>query len=289
MRNRLMRLSIIVFFGIAGALAQDQLLKDKLVGKTFVICNFYSEPLLRYDASGNIRHHAQTGDWTTAYFKIEKESVSSSGLELKGRRLALGYDKKKDGLVFFSLEPLSIKVEDLLAGSLNEQKIDELAHQLFVDLKSEPDRVPDYWRDLVSGNVAIDIDEKGHKSYRLKNMARAPQPLPSDAAFVAANSPQGVPIYRVGGKVTRPELLNKRDPEYSELARRLRFEATTVLLLVLGETGEIESIAVIRPAGLGLDESAVQAVKSWTFKPATLDGKPVKVTVSVEVSYSLHY
>ena len=42
-----------------------------------------------------------------------------------------------------------------------------------------------------------------------------------------------------------------------------------------------------RSAGMGLDEKALEAVNKWRFEPATLDGHPVAVQVSVEVSFRL--
>ena len=42
-----------------------------------------------------------------------------------------------------------------------------------------------------------------------------------------------------------------------------------------------------RDVGFGLDDSAVQAVKTWKFDPAKLDGKPVKTAVGVEVNFRL--
>ena len=40
-------------------------------------------------------------------------------------------------------------------------------------------------------------------------------------------------------------------------------------------------------AAFGLDQPAVKAMKRWTFKPGTKDGKPVPVRVSVEMTFTL--
>jgi TonB family protein len=39
---------------------------------------------------------------------------------------------------------------------------------------------------------------------------------------------------------------------------------------------------------MGLDEQAIKAVKTWKFKPATLDGKSVAVQITVEVTFGLY-
>jgi TonB family protein len=100
-------------------------------------------------------------------------------------------------------------------------------------------------------------------------------------------SPQSIPIYRVGGKVKPPQIIRQRDPNYSELAKRLGYEGTTVLQITITEAGTPEDIKIVRPAGFGLDESAVNAVKNWLFKPATRDGQPVRVVVMIEMNFRM--
>jgi protein TonB len=38
---------------------------------------------------------------------------------------------------------------------------------------------------------------------------------------------------------------------------------------------------------MGLDEKAVEAVRQYKFKPATKDGKPVKVELSIDVNFQI--
>ena len=283
-RNRFLCFLILILS--TAAFAQEELL-NKLVGRILVIRNFYTEPLLRYDGSGHIKHRALSGDWTTAQFKIEKASLTNNGFALDGKRVAIGYNEKKDDITFYQLEPLSIKVEDLPPDKLTQQKPDELTHQIFVVLRDEPDTVPDFWRDLVLGNVVADKDEKGHKVYRLKSDPPHGHRPQGELISGAMSSPQSAPVYRVGGKVKRPEIIRKRDPNFSELAKKLGYQGMTTLRLIISETGAPEEIKIIRPAGFGLDESAVQAVKNWVFRPATRDGQPVKVVVMVEVNFRM--
>jgi protein TonB len=39
---------------------------------------------------------------------------------------------------------------------------------------------------------------------------------------------------------------------------------------------------------MAFDEKAIDAVKTWRFKPATLNGKPVAVQVAVEIEFHLY-
>jgi periplasmic protein TonB len=94
--------------------------------------------------------------------------------------------------------------------------------------------------------------------------------------------------FRVGGGVSAPKAIYAPDPEYSEEARKAKFTGTCVLWLVVGSDGRPKDIRVARSLGLGLDEKAIEAVKSWKFEPAMKDGKPVAVQINVEVSFRLY-
>jgi TonB family protein len=90
----------------------------------------------------------------------------------------------------------------------------------------------------------------------------------------------------VGG-VTEPRLIYKTDPEYSEEARKAKYQGTVVLACVVGTDGKPRQLTVQRSLGMGLDEKALEAVRNWKFSPAEKDGKPVAVAVNVEVQFRL--
>ncbi len=94
--------------------------------------------------------------------------------------------------------------------------------------------------------------------------------------------------YRVGGGVSAPHVLYDPEPEYSEEARKAKFQGTVVLWVVVGPDGKVRDIKVSRSLGMGLDEKAVEAVRRWKFDPAKKDGQPVPVQVSIEVNFRLY-
>jgi periplasmic protein TonB len=93
--------------------------------------------------------------------------------------------------------------------------------------------------------------------------------------------------YRIGGGVSAPALLFKVEPEYSEEARKAKFQGTVVLYVVVDDKGMPQQLRVLRPLGLGLDEKAIEAVQKWRFKPGLKDGKPVPVAATIEVNFRL--
>jgi TonB family protein len=94
-------------------------------------------------------------------------------------------------------------------------------------------------------------------------------------------------VYKIGGGVSSPQLLTKVEPEYSEEARKAKFQGTVLLYVEVDEKGLPRNIRIIRPLGLGLDQKAIEAVEKWKFIPGKKDGKPVAVQAQIEVNFRL--
>ena len=94
-------------------------------------------------------------------------------------------------------------------------------------------------------------------------------------------------IYSVGGGVSAPIPIYKPEPAYSEEARKAKYQGTVVLWIVVDAQGNVTDCRVVRPLGLGLDEKAMETVRTWKFKPAMRNLVPVPVRVIVEVSFRL--
>jgi TonB family protein len=93
--------------------------------------------------------------------------------------------------------------------------------------------------------------------------------------------------YRIGGGVSQPTLIAKVEPEYSEEARKAKWQGVVALQIIVDESGNPTNIKVIRSLGLGLDQKAIEAVMKWRFRPGMKDGKPVPVFANVEVNFRL--
>ena len=94
-------------------------------------------------------------------------------------------------------------------------------------------------------------------------------------------------VFRAGGGVSAPSLIYKKEPEYSEEARKAKYQGTVVLYIEVDPTGRAINPRVVRSLGLGLDEKAIEAVKQWKFKPGYKDGKAVTVAATIEVNFRL--
>jgi periplasmic protein TonB len=89
------------------------------------------------------------------------------------------------------------------------------------------------------------------------------------------------------GGMTAPTLIYRVDPEYSEEARKARFQGTVILETLVRKDGFVDLIHVVRSLGFGLDQNAIDAVKKWKFRPGMKNGAPVDVPMRIEVSFNL--
>jgi len=107
------------------------------------------------------------------------------------------------------------------------------------------------------------------------------------AAAAVAPLAAGESIYRVGGGVAAPSVIFKKDPEYTEEARKAKWSGSVLLSLVVDKEGLARNIQVVHSLGLGLDEKAIEAVQQWKFKPGTKAGEPVNVVATIEINFKL--
>lgn len=91
----------------------------------------------------------------------------------------------------------------------------------------------------------------------------------------------------LGPGITFPRVLYKVEPEYSPEARADHIQGSVVVQLAIDDKGKPTGVTVISPLGFGLDERAEAAVEKWEFKPASKEGKPVKVLATVQVNFRL--
>ncbi len=98
-------------------------------------------------------------------------------------------------------------------------------------------------------------------------------------------APDG-PIY-VTGDVQKPEKVSSPAPQYTEIARKARIQGVVILQSIIDEQGNVTEVSILKGLPMGLSESAMDAVRQWKFKPATLNGKPVAVYFNLTVNFQL--
>jgi TonB family protein len=103
---------------------------------------------------------------------------------------------------------------------------------------------------------------------------------------LAQEAPAGT-VYRVGGEVSRPEKVAGDPPAYTEMARKARVQGVVIVEAVIDEQGNVAATKVLKGLPMGLDQEAVDSLRTWKFKPAALRGKAVPVYYVLTVNFML--
>ena len=100
------------------------------------------------------------------------------------------------------------------------------------------------------------------------------------------DEPRGEPLVP-GGAVSYPALVHRVEPEYPDAARRAHIQGVVILDAVITSAGDVEEVRVLKSVNPLLDDAAARAVRQWTYRPATLDGRAVRVRLTVTVTFSI--
>lgn len=110
----------------------------------------------------------------------------------------------------------------------------------------------------------------------------APPPPPPPAPLPLPKAP-----LRVGGLISTPALLHRVDPVYPSVAVAARIQGVVILEAVIDETGRVADARVLRSVNPLLDREAIDAVRQWRYTPVVLNGIPVRVILTVTLSFKL--
>ena len=69
--------------------------------------------------------------------------------------------------------------------------------------------------------------------------------------------------------------------------RKARLQGIVILEAIITKDGNVESVRVLRGINPLLDNAAMRAVQQWKYKPATFNGRPVPVYLTVTVTFKL--
>jgi len=114
----------------------------------------------------------------------------------------------------------------------------------------------------------------------------APSTVGQHACSLTA--PDEGPVYQVGPGVTQPQVLFNPQPEYSDDARKRKINGEVDMCIIVGRDGLVHAAAVTKPLDASLDEKALEAVRTWKFRPATNSGSPVAVRLALQVWFRLY-
>jgi TonB family protein len=258
--------------GSASAQSTEADISARLMGKPLQLRGFWMDDKLKFDATGSPAQPYRTGPFTTSAFSMRKVQVSGSHLKIEGMRMAITF--ARDGTMarvpmtkgaFGNATPEKVTIE--VDGHGNPDFTKELDAIFAESLDALTPSLPEYWR-----------------AYALKHFGDPTVPVAP-----AATKPPTTMVKRakIGGAVKPPRLLQSVDPDFTDMARRLKYSGNVLVNLDVDKDGMPSHISIARPAGMGLDEQAIAAVARYKFAPAMKDGEPVVVELSIDVNFQI--
>jgi TonB family protein len=281
----------------ASASEQDakSALKD-FEGKVLVLRHPLQETFQQYDAEGKALKGGDEGPWTIyGGVLIDKVALSPDKLRFEGRRVLFLFLKGQfTAMDFKRLKrpvgppfPPKVKLEIAIDRALDsaEQARAVLGRVFVLNTRSLLDSLPEFWRGPLDDELVYDPLQKREAEFR---MELPPHSVPTRARQPASNSSSDDQVFHVGAGVTAPKPTFTPEPRFTEIARYEKFQGVVVVNLILGNDGTVRQTRLVRPLGLGLDESAQSMIQTWRFQPATRNGQPVAVEMNVEVAFNLY-
>jgi TonB family protein len=285
-----------------------QHVRDEYRGKTLLLRGFYSGDQLQYDSGGLLVTERASGDWTVdGVVRVTDVGASSNHLIIEAERLHWGW--ATGGLqVLHDLDGKSkpdkdekknraLRIEVVFgSGTASPETTEAALSRIFLTSQdSFAELLPDYWKPCVrEGLTSQDESKKQDCRFSPEFLAipgvvsHSDTVASADPADASSSKATSSALYHVGHGVSPPRAIHQVDPEFSDPARKAKFQGRVVLGLVVEASGNATNIHIVSPLGGGLDEKAVHAVETWKFKPAEKDGQPVRVEIAVEVEFRLY-
>jgi protein TonB len=104
---------------------------------------------------------------------------------------------------------------------------------------------------------------------------------------IVVAKPKAVGPARISGGVIAGNIITKTTPVYPPIARAAHQGGTVVLHAIISKAGTIESLTVISGPAM-LQGAALDAVKTWKYKPYLLNGEPTEVDTTIMVNFNLN-
>ena len=125
-----------------------------------------------------------------------------------------------------------------------------------------------------------------HLAFRFNTTAGEAEVVIRAPNYGGAPAPPGT--IKVGGAVQQAMLISQAKPIYPELAKQARIQGTVSFIALIGQDGHVKDLQVIEGHGHPLlVGAAMEAAKTWVYRPTLLNGNPVDVQTQIDVNFTL--
>jgi hypothetical protein len=295
-----------------------------LVGKPLYLRGGYLDNSLNFSEHGTLTGHSPQGSYTLSGVQIDKVHLTKHKVELVGARYglhflgALPYEdptkavdrvritpKKKTLKITIDREqvvtPKKKKAKEKAAGKASQSTVIATGTAvgpvtLAPDAQPAPaptalNEIPIVTPAQATKTLKDALDRIFAQGFDDRMMASMPDfwKLYYQAAAAKADYRPTDPSVQWQNTVDKKaRLVSTFEPQSNEYAQASGVAGMCLYHAVIGADGKPQEIAVGRPIGFGLDESAVDAIRKATFEPAMKDGKPVPVMLDLVVQFRIY-
>ncbi len=237
-----------------------------------------------YDADGNVLKGGHEGPWTLyGRILVDKIHLEKDSIRIEGKRL--NYVQIGQDLAPTAAGKMKIQIQ-LAKPTVSAEEMNTLLAHVFALTDADViESAPVFWQKYLKDQIA-----RAHGQVPADKTAKSHSGGPGNIEVVEPGKngePVGV-LHKIGPGTTAPKPKYTPEPDYSDAARKERYQGMLVMGIIVNETGKVQEPKLIRPLGMGLDEKAISKVLTWKFDPAKMDDKPVPVILRIEVSFNLY-
>jgi TonB family protein len=232
----------------------------------------------KFDSAGQPIGTHSSGRWLTyGAIYVEKLNLTKDTLRLEGPRVA-ARSVKEEGKTYLTNLSKPVKIEIHLDQPLNslDQATALLERVFFLEGDVAQHATPEFRRS----------DDNTRDDEIAKVSIHSFRPAEGNVQDTAADRDKADRDKE--GPVLAPRPIYTPEPEFSEQARRAKFQGIVVLQIVVNKKGDVVRVRLVRALGMGLDQNAMEGVERWRFAPAMRNGQPVPVAINIEVAFNLY-
>jgi TonB family protein len=260
----------------AGAQTTEDAIRARLIGKPLYLRGLWIDYHLKFDAAGVPVKHYRADTFTESGIDVHDVKLTSDGLRIDGERIGLIFPKSIPTRIRLHTDEYdsSIRIE---IKSPPDGNFDKALNAIFTtNLGSLTPSLPDFWQGYARKYFPLPASE-GASGRTLENSP--PVNTPADTGI---ESP-----FHIAGAIKPPVEMSTRPVEITSVAKALKASGHVLVYLWVLPDGSVSHLRIATPFGLGMDEQAISAVSYYQFKPATKDGKPVKVDLYVDLQFGV--
>jgi TonB family protein len=261
----------------------DNVIRSEYPNRILTLRHVYSGERLHLYGDGTLVEDAPPGSWTTdSQLEVRDANLNGSVMTIRGRRIYEVYDSKsRDFVDALGLVPtFPEKWQKDIEKTLRKRQV-----EIQIEMPPTPD--PKETSEtlhavfLAPGEPATGIAPAFYREFYATGGGGSKRgELPAGVVRLTS-------VGSKAGDIKAPHATSSPDPEYSDEARVIKYGGTEIISLIIDTSGSVRDPQIIVPLGAGLDDKAIQTVSHWKFDPATKDGQPVAVEISVEVAFHI--